>query len=175
MITRPIINGSILAWSGFRAYKTMVDADDEYRYTRSQLSEVIKEAKANKAWAEKAVKKLKLPTYGTEMERVEAILECVRHRMKYNKTQPYVAPAISSRSGNCAAYSDMFYILCKAAGYPVRFVIGYYGDICHAWNKVKIGSAWYWVDAAWYDSDDGMSYGFSKKLWKTHSKVFEVW
>lgn len=174
-ITRPLINDSILSWSGYRAYKTMVDADDEYRYTRTALSDVISEAKTNQRWAKQTVKKLKLSRYDSHMDRVEAILEYVCKKLKYKRTQPFLTVGIGSGKGNCACYSDMMYVLCKSAGYPVRFCIGYADLTCHAWNKVRIGSKWYWIDCSWYDICDETDYGLSRSLWADHKRIIEVW
>lgn len=174
-ITRPLINGSVLSWDSYRAYKMMVNAEDEYSFTRTQLSDVISEAKVNQRWARQTIKKLKLSRYKTHRDRVERILAYVCKKLKYKRTQPFLTVGIGSGKGNCACYSDMMYVLCKAAGYNVRFCIGYADLTCHAWNKVKIGSKWYWIDCSWYDICDETDYGFSRTLWADHKRIIEVW
>ena len=48
--------------------------------------------------------------------------------------------------GDCCGYASAVYVLCKVQGIPVRFVIGSWLGRLHAWNRVKLGGVWYWVD-----------------------------
>ena len=48
--------------------------------------------------------------------------------------------------GDCCGYASAVYVLCKAQGIPVRFVIGSWLGRLHAWNRVKLGGVWYWAD-----------------------------
>lgn len=79
----------------------------------------------------------------------------------------YARNVFEQRQGDCAGISSAFYVLCKKNHIPVRYVIGFNGDVCHAWNRVKIGRKWYWIDAT-------MSRYLSRKLWDGYS-VMEMW
>lgn len=72
---------------------------------------------------------------------------------RYCKRTEYVAhvktarEVFQRRQGDCAGISSAFYVLCKKNKIPCRYVIGWTEDSCHAWNRVKIGGRWYYVDA----------------------------
>lgn len=71
------------------------------------------------------------------------------------------------RQGDCAAISEAFYVMCKKNKIPVRYVIGWCDGECHAWNRVKIGRKWYWIDATLGD-------WLSRKQFPNRS-VLEIW
>lgn len=65
-------------------------------------------------------------------------------------------------SGVCMGYAESIVLLFQAAGIETRYVSGTgtnsYGHTeSHAWNAVKIGDAWYMLDATWDDpvTEDG--------------------
>ena len=52
----------------------------------------------------------------------------------------------------CKGYADAYTMLCTYAGLDVTTV---WSD-CHAFNQVKIGNYYYWVDTTWDDFDKGL-------------------
>ena len=92
---------------------------------------------------------------------------------RYCKRTEYVAhvktarEVFQKRQGDCAGVSSAFYVLCKKNHIPVRYVIGWTETDCHAWNRVKIGKRWYWIDCT-------QGKWISRKLWKGYS-VMEMW
>ena len=97
----------------------------------------------------------------------------LRQIYRYCKATTYTShvksarDVFSKRQGDCSGISAAMYVLCKANGIPVRYVIGWTAEGCHAWNQVQLNGVWYWVDA---------TYG----LWInegqfTGRKVMEVW
>ena len=88
-------------------------------------------------------------------------------RTEYVVHVKYAKDVFSKRQGDCAGISSAFYVLCKKNHVPVRYVIGFNGDTCHAWNRVKIKGKWYWIDCT-------MSRYLSRKLWDNYS-VMEMW
>ncbi|MBQ1688800.1 MAG: hypothetical protein II073_05940, partial [Lachnospiraceae bacterium] len=59
----------------------------------------------------------------------------------------------------CQGYALIFYKMCTEANIPCRFVTGkgvdQYGyTVPHAWNMVKVGNKWYYVDVTWDDPDN---------------------
>lgn len=88
-------------------------------------------------------------------------------RTEYKIHVKYAKDVFERRQGDCAGISSAFYVLCKKNHIPVRYVIGYNRDTCHAWNRVKLKGKWYWVDAT-------MGLWLSRELWKGYS-VMESW
>lgn len=90
----------------------------------------------------------------------------VRKIWRYCKQTTYIphvktaSDVFRDRQGDCAAIASAFYVLCKKNKIPVRYVIGWTRDGCHAWNRVKVGGKWYWIDATlghwlWRDQFEG--------------------
>lgn len=73
----------------------------------------------------------------------------------------------SKRQGDCAGISAAFYVICKVNHIPVRYIIGWSGNYCHAWNRVKWKGKWYYVDCT-------MDKFLSRKLWKNYN-IMEKW
>ena len=90
---------------------------------------------------------------------------CVR--TKYVLHTKTAREVFEKRQGDCAGISAAFYVICKVNKIPVRYIIGFCGKTCHAWNKVKVGGKWYYIDCA-------MDKYLSKKLWK-HYSIMEEW
>lgn len=88
-------------------------------------------------------------------------------KTKYKIHVKYAKDVFLKRQGDCAGISEAFYVLCKKNKIPVRYVIGWNDNVCHAWNRVKLKGKWYWVDAT-------MGLWLSKELWKGYS-VMESW
>ena len=108
------------------------------------------------------------------------IAENVSYDNSLTKFTAYAGLVSSSHSTVCQGYALIFYKMCTEAGIPCRFVTGYgYSNgsrVLHAWNIVKIGSKWYFVDTTWDDLDLSIRpyvYDYfligSKKMMKDHS------
>ena len=74
----------------------------------------------------------------------------------------------ADRQGDCAAHAAAVYVLCKVAKIPVRYCIGWTDDGLHAYNRVKVGGKWYWMDS---DYDEYLT----RRLWDYCEKPMEVW
>ena len=88
-------------------------------------------------------------------------------KTEYKIHVKYARNVFETRQGDCAGISEAFYVLCKKNHIPVQYVIGFNGNVCHAWNRVKIKGKWYWIDCT-------MSRYLSRKLWDNYS-VMEMW
>ena len=92
---------------------------------------------------------------------------------KYCKRTKYVLYRKSARSvfqyrrGDCAGIASAFYVACRVSGIPVRYVIGWDGIGCHAWNRVKWKGKWYWIDCTYGEY-------LTRRLWPGFS-VMESW
>lgn len=73
-----------------------------------------------------------------------------------------------NHGGDCSAHTSAVYVLCKVQGIPVRWVMGSYMGYLHAWNKVKLGGKWYWVD-------ETLEEPLSTKLWDGYWGVMVMW
>ena len=88
-------------------------------------------------------------------------------RTKYVLHTKTAREVFEKREGDCAGISAAFYVICKVNGIPVRYIIGFDGDICHAYNMVKYKGKWFYIDCT-------MERYLSRKLWK-HYSIMEKW
>lgn len=105
----------------------------------------------------------------SEKEAVSKISAWIKNKMTYRDNgSNSVINGFKNGTGVCITYAEMFKAMCDAANIECKVVTGYAsGD--HAWNKVKIGSNWYWVDITWADSGSGNAkYMLSSTLWGSH-------
>ena len=103
---------------------------------------------------------------GTKRNRVKQIYRYCK-ATKYTSHVKTAREVFTKRQGDCSGIASAFYVLCKAKGIPVRYVIGWTSTGCHAWNKVKVGMTWYWIDACtgnWLNEEQF-----------TGRKVMEIW
>lgn len=85
---------------------------------------------------------------GTRKHKVWRIYRWCK-RTRYTVGKKYAKDVFQSRQGDCAAIASAFYVLCKAKKIPVRYVIGWTRNGCHAWNRVKVGGKWQWIDCTY--------------------------
>lgn len=80
---------------------------------------------------------------------------------------------LKNKKAVCDGYAKFFDIACKTLGIESQYVAGIadggngsWGS--HAWNQVKIGSTWYYIDTCWNACLKDNSYYLSKTLWSNH-------
>lgn len=82
---------------------------------------------------------------------------------RYTKRKMNTGDAFKTRVGVCGDIADLYERMAKLAGLEVEYIVGYAGnnltmddleDSGHAWNAVKIGRNWYFVDTTWGMSGD---------------------
>lgn len=87
----------------------------------------------------------------SELEKIEAIYEYVTDNIKYVSTAenaangyiPYPDRTLSSKSGICFDYASLMAAMLRSQKLPTKVVVGYAGDIYHAWISVYVkGSGW---------------------------------
>jgi len=135
-----------LCWCPWTAYSLVINnvtvEDRNNRYylciNTDLYKATITEAKYNKAHA----KKFK----GTTKHKVWKIYDYCR-RTSYEAHKKTARDVFENRVADCAGIAEAFYVMCKKNGIQVRYCIGWCDKGCHAWNRVKIGKAWYYVDA----------------------------
>ena len=106
---------------------------------------------------------------------------------KVTYTQGYTsAEDALNGQAQCCGYAKLFYYMCKNIGVECSYITGcvYSSDIsstscpdCHAWNQVKLGGNWYYVDVCWNDTVSGNKYLLSDVLWENRaiSTVNTIW
>lgn len=79
--------------------------------------------------------------------------------------------------GVCNSYALAFYTMTTAEGIPCRYISGISTNSVgktggHAWNQVKVGDKWYYIDCTWDDPVGGgyenYKYYLSESLWSDH-------
>lgn len=118
-----------------------------------------------------ACKKAGLYNGMSEREAVKKINLWICQNMKYKLIKGGYIEALKTGIGKCNAYAGIFEEMCKTVNIECQFVTGTVGadKVGHAWNRVKIGNDWYWVDTCWNDTCGNTSkYLLSEDLWTTH-------
>lgn len=132
-------------------YELFADGNERAEYTR-QFAEKLRE------WDGQISEKQ------TPAEKERLIHDLVCEHADYNNSiltddpddpemsQSCISAVLFDRSTVCAGYAQMFTLLCSRAGISCVTVT----SASHAWNKVRMGNAWYNVDCTWNDirSDD---------------------
>ena len=150
------------AYQLVRQYVT-VEAKNNRRYltVNADLIALTREdAEFNRAFA-KAFK-----ARGSPKRKVKVIYDYCCD-VRYTQSVKTAREVFQTGRGDCAGIAAAFYVLCKGQHIPVRYVIGWNSEGCHAWNRVKISGKWYWVDCTEWNPP-------RTRLWKGYS-VMEMW
>ena len=86
---------------------------------------------------------------------------------EYKKKHPGTNDILVNGLGVCADYTDVFTLLCNAAGYECVDAGGAVGSELHDWNAVKLEGTWYYVDTTWDDLKDHYYYVYFLKGYDT--------
>lgn len=142
-----LLRKSPMKWCPYLAYITVdryvqvTDADNmNWLYINADLIGLLyADATANRQFAQA------FQVHGTRKQQVRQIYRFCK-ATKYVPHVKYASDVFTTRTGDCAGIASAFYVLCKAKHIPVRYVIGWTSNGCHAWNRVKIKGKWYWID-----------------------------
>lgn len=155
-----------LCWCPFKSYLVVDDNVVVGMYNNYNClcinADLIELTKADAQYNKTHAPKYK----GKAKTRVRKIYNYCR-ATKYKIHVKTARSVFEKREGDCAGIAEAFYVMCKKNKIPVRYVIGWAGDGCHAWNRVKIGKKWYWVDAT-------LGKWLSRRLFPDYS-VLEIW
>jgi transglutaminase-like putative cysteine protease len=108
----------------------------------------------------------------SEYEKAQAIYSYIINNVTYDyknlaNEQYYLKQsayaALINQTAVCQGYSSLFYYLALSAGLDSRIVVGKSvnaeGKVeAHAWNVVRIGSSYYYVDSTWDAGRKGYDY-----------------
>jgi hypothetical protein len=138
--------------------------------------------KVFKAKAASVISDLNL-TGKSEYEKVQAIYSYIAKNITYDhknlnndaytlKQSAYAA--LVNQTAVCQGYSSLFYYMALSAGLDSRIVVGKSvnaeGNVeAHAWNVVRIGSSYYYVDSTWDAGRQYYDYFLQGKNFKGHS------
>lgn len=107
-----------------------------------------------------------------------AVWLCKHTKYRFGKRDNYKYGTLFKKGqGVCRDYADAFYAMCKVSGIPCKVCYGTVkGGGRHAWNKVKVGKKWYWIDVTWMDQGSRIcnTYYLKRRLWKNHHKPYDV-
>ena len=73
----------------------------------------------------------------------------------YKDTLDAANKTLTTRTGVCQGYANLYYLTCKEAGIPVELIGGYtktqgkIDNASHAWIAVRPDSVWYMTDPTW--------------------------
>ena len=93
----------------------------------------------------------------TDMQKVYKIYDWITNNVSYdydnlyneeNKTKYTAYGALTDGKAVCQGFANLFYRMCMDNGIDCRIVTGD-ANGSHAWNIVKVGTAYYYVDATW--------------------------
>ena len=164
---------SYAPWAGYVAVNKYVEIGQGNTYNYIQIDPVLwatldYQAQANRASAKAILKQYKVK--GTGKKAYLKIRKYIRSG-KYITGVKTASGYFEQHGGDCCAVASAVYVLCRVQGIPVRWCMGglSYGGL-HAWNRVKLGKVWYWVDETF---EEPMVRSLSK--WDYHKKPMEMW
>lgn len=107
----------------------------------------------------------------TDEEKVFAIHEWITENIYYDRACLHdgtlhlwtAQEAVETRKAVCNGYAVLFQAMCWAQNIPCVYVTGDTSAGYHAWNAVKIGSEWKWVDCTWDTYNSYSGNGFWQK------------
>ena len=123
--------------------------------------------------------KVKLTKKTSDRKKVNAILKALCKHMTYSGKYRSIKNCITLGKGVCGDYAEIFRALCWVNGIECRYIggaaLGDRGWEEHAWNQVRVGGKWYYVDMTWMDSAlsegdklSSIKYYLSRRLWNDH-------
>lgn len=144
------LSGTLSAWNfKYGGYENNVKIQIQIEYLTNTEQELFVDEQVVKIATE-----LSKPGM-SDVEKVRAVNEYIVLNTEYSFdtiASPHAAYAILTEGkGVCQAYALLAYRLLDEMGMGVQYVVGYVGDIGHAWNLVKVDGEWYQLDTTWND------------------------
>lgn len=171
-----IYNATDLRYATYHAYKVLKETD-AIRLKRgstycvfvvkgADLAPLMAECRDNQGLVKKALRKIGITKKTKVKKAIGEIVDYIYYRNPQGDAERFANPLLHGSNGNCAAMSSAFKAFMIRLDIPCEFIIGYVGDECHAWNRVKISGKWYYLDIA-------LSRGLKRKLWKGYRNIIE--
>ncbi len=100
-----------------------------------------------------------MPAGGMETDYAKALWmhDVLTHGAEYDKTLSVHSPegVLLRGAGVCESYALAYQMLLHEIGVESLYVTGTSRGVSHAWNLVKLGGEWTWVDVTWDDPVGG--------------------
>lgn len=91
----------------------------------------------------------------SNVEKVKAVNDYIVSQTAYTnetKSSPHSAyTVLAERGGVCQGYALLAHSMLQKLGIETQYIVGYVGEIGHAWNLVKLDGQWYHLDTTWND------------------------
>ena len=133
-------------------------SEGTYRYTMQILyKETVEETNVVDKKIAAPVKKVKkMPAYKRAKYLAEWVVKYLQYDYNYFGSYNTAYEAVQYGRSKCMGYVMLTQKLFSSAGLKCKVVLGTVpGRGNHAWNAVKIGKKWYYVDTCWMDSYGG--------------------
>ncbi len=109
----------------------------------------------------------------TARERALVLLRHTAHTTQYGPGYTGYDAAVLGVA-RCQGYTAMYNYLCNLAGVRMEAATGIANGVKHAWSRVKLGGAWYNVDASWADPvPDRENYCDERWFWLTDEALLK--
>lgn len=152
-------------------YGGQMNAHGWHKYDLEDLRKQMEQAEVANEYAYNACVSAGVKGLMSEKEAIVLINNWICDHISYCINEKLYYEAFQLGKGQCHAYAQMFSEMCKVCGIECKYVQGYAMGVPHAWNKVKLGDTWYWVDTTWNDdSEYRTDYLLSKTLWGSHKE-----
>ncbi len=134
------------AFSNYNVNFSYSTQDADIRLKVAYRTSAEKEAQVQ-AEVARILKMLKLEGL-SDYYRIQKIIDYMSETYTYDDslTKHTAYDLITTNSAVCQGYGELFYLLAKGAGVPVRNQEGTLDGGPHLWNLVKIGGEWYHAD-----------------------------
>lgn len=113
------------------------------------------------------LKQLNVENLPSEFEKVKAIYDYICENVTYDYENLYdenyllkfsAYAAMVNKTAVCQGYATLFYAMAEQSGLDARVITGTSGGVNHAWNIVKIGDYYYYLDSTWDAGQDEYAY-----------------
>lgn len=132
-------------------------------YTTAAQNKVFEDATAQ------VLEELDVKNATSDYEKVKRIYDYICENVTYDnanlKDEDYTLKftayaALINKTAVCQGYANLFYYLAQKAGLSVRLIPGTANGGNHAWNIVKLGSTYYYLDSTWDAQNKAQGYGY---------------
>lgn len=108
----------------------------------------------------------------SERDAAVAINNWICDNIYYADTYLPPQDVLTLKYGNCSSYAILFHAMCQDVGIQCDVVTGTVikngESIGHAWNRVLLSGAWYYIDVCWNDTSERNQYLFTDIIWNNH-------
>ena len=146
-----IAPGEVTVWNYAGKYYYNIPLNFEYYTTGEQEEELNREIK-------KVIDSFGFSALSTERYKADTIYEYITKNVVYDydnlnndsyKLKYTAYAALINKTAVCQGYATLFYRMARECGLDVRVVTGTSRGENHAWNIVKMGDLYYYLDSTW--------------------------